>query len=115
MHPPPELPSIHRRRGPKLPQVGKPQSTLVLRVEALVICALSLSVAGIVLARVGSTPTWHDVAFPPTHGASTLPKVATLSNAAPGWVVIVLVVGLAALWAACGWMALRHKETAALG
>ena len=76
----------------------------------LAICALSLSIAGIVLARVASKPTWHNVAFPPTRGTSTLPKIAALSNTAPGWVV-----SLSALWAGCRWVALRHKETAALG
>ena len=93
--------------------VTRAPSTLALRVGGLGICALSFSLAGLDLAGVASKPTWHDVVFPPTNGASMLPKIAILSNAAPGWVVVLLVVGFGLLWAGCGWVALRHKESAA--
>jgi hypothetical protein len=83
--------------------VGRPQFSGVLRVELLVIAAFVLGLAGVVLARLASTPMWHPVTYPPTHGPGASPKVVTLANVSPGWVVFVLIAGLSALWAGCGW------------
>ena len=94
----------------------RPRFNLALRVEVFVISGLLLSVAGIAVARVASTPAWHNVVFPPTHhGVPTIPMaVATLTNNAPEWAILMLVVGLGALWIGSGWALFRrHKEAIA--
>ena len=97
--------------------VARPRFDLALRVEVLVISGLLLSVAGIALARVASTPAWHNVVFSPTHdGVPTIPTaVVTLTNNAPEWAILMLVVGVGALWIGSGWALFRrHKEAIAL-
>jgi hypothetical protein len=91
--------------------------SLALRVEALVISGLFLSIAGLELARLSSTSTWHNVVFPTSHDGvpTTGPAVAILRNSTPGWAAIVLASSFGALWIGCGWAVLRrHKEATAL-
>ena len=97
--------------------VVRPRFNLAVRVEVLVISGLLLSVAGIALSRIASTPVWRNVVFPPTHdGVPTIPMaVATLTNNAPEWAILMLIVGLGALWIGSGWALFRrHKEAIAL-
>jgi hypothetical protein len=108
------FPEFPQSRNARLPLVDRPRFTLVLRVELLVIFALSLSILGLALAGVASKPTWHNVVFPPIHGASTLPMITTLSDSVPGWVLFVLVGGLSTFWAGCVWVLLRHGKAGAI-